>query len=65
MGGRLRLESVAGLVWNTQTAAQLVPTADGSYLMGSLRNPAGFNNVIGFRPSQGRVPSPSAESDLY
>lgn len=46
-------------------AAQLVPTADGSDMMGSLRNPAGFNNVIGFRPSQGRVPSPSAESDLY
>lgn len=46
-------------------AAQLVPTADGSDMMGSLRNPAGFNNVIGFRPSQGRVPSPSAESKLY
>jgi amidase len=42
-----------------------VPVADGSDMMGSLRNPAGFNNVIGFRPSQGRVPSPSAESKLY
>lgn len=46
-------------------AAQLVPVADGSDMMGSLRNPAGFNNIIGFRPSQGRVPSPSAESKLY
>lgn len=46
-------------------AAQLVPVADGSDMMGSLRNPAGFNNVIGFRPSQGRIPSPLAESKLY
>lgn len=46
-------------------AAHLVPTADGSDMMGSLRNPAGYNNVVGFRPSQGRVPSPSAESKLY
>ena len=46
-------------------AAELLPTADGSDMMGSLRNPAGFNNVIGFRPSQGRVPSPSDESSLF
>ena len=44
-------------------ALQVLPTADGSDMMGSLRNPAGFNNVIGFRPSQGRVPS--TPSDLY
>ncbi|MCA1297708.1 amidase [Stappia indica] len=37
-------------------AARLVPVADGSDMMGSLRNPAAFNNVIGFRPSYGRVP---------
>ncbi|UDF28950.1 UNVERIFIED_ORG: amidase [Roseateles sp. XES5] len=37
-------------------AARLLPVADGSDMMGSLRNPAGFNNVIGFRPSFGRVP---------
>jgi amidase len=37
-------------------ALQLVPVADGSDLMGSLRNPAGYNNVIGFRPTPGRVP---------
>ena len=37
-------------------ALQLVPVADGSDLMGSLRNPAAFNNVIGFRPTPGLVP---------
>lgn len=37
-------------------ALHLVPVADGSDMMGSLRNPAAFNNVIGFRPSQGRIP---------
>ena len=31
--------------------------ADGSDLGGSLRNPAGWCNVVGFRPSAGRVPS--------
>jgi amidase len=30
---------------------------DGSDFMGSLRNPAAWNNVFGFRPSQGRVPT--------
>lgn len=38
-------------------AARLVPFADGSDMMGSLRNPAVFNNVIGFRPSFGRIPA--------
>jgi len=38
-------------------AARMVPLADGSDMMGSLRNPAAFNNVVGFRPSFGRVPS--------
>jgi amidase len=37
-------------------ALHLLPVADGSDFMGSLRNPAGWNNVFGFRPSQGRVP---------
>ena len=37
-------------------ATHMLPCADGSDLMGSLRNPAGFNNVVGYRPSQGRVP---------
>lgn len=43
-------------------ALRMLPVADGSDMMGSLRNPAGFNNVFGFRPSQGRVPyGPAAE----
>jgi amidase len=38
-------------------AAGLVSVADGSDMMGSLRNPAGWNNVYGMRPSWGLVPS--------
>ena len=37
-------------------AARMLPIADGSDMMGSLRNPAAFNNVYGFRPSWGLVP---------
>ena len=37
-------------------ALRLLPVADGSDFMGSLRNPAAWANVFGFRPSQGRVP---------
>ncbi len=37
-------------------AMRLLPVADGSDMMGSLRNPAAFNNVYGLRPSFGRVP---------
>ncbi|EON10991.1 amidase [Pandoraea sp. SD6-2] len=37
-------------------ALRLLPVADGSDMMGSLRNPAAFGNVYGMRPSQGRVP---------
>lgn len=37
-------------------AARLLPVADGSDMMGSLRNPAAFCNVYGFRPSWGLVP---------
>ena len=33
----------------------MVPIADGSDTGGSLRNPAAFNNIVGFRPSPGRV----------
>jgi len=38
-------------------AHRLLPVADGSDFMGSLRNPAGWNHVFGMRPSQGRVPN--------
>lgn len=37
-------------------ASGMVPLADGSDMGGSLRNPASFCNVVGMRPSLGRVP---------
>ena len=37
-------------------ATGMIPIADGSDMGGSLRNPASFCNVVGFRPSPGRVP---------
>jgi amidase len=40
-------------------ACRMLPIADGTDLGGSLRNPANFNNVVGFRPSPGRVPAVS------
>ncbi|WP_222432151.1 amidase [Leekyejoonella antrihumi] len=39
-------------------AARMLPVADGSDHMGSLRNPPAFTNTIGFRPSWGRIPEP-------
>ena len=37
-------------------ATGMVPLADGSDMGGSLRNPPNFCNVVGLRPSPGRVP---------
>ena len=37
-------------------ALRMLPVADGSDYGGSLRNPAGWNNVFGFRTSYGLVP---------
>ncbi len=45
----------------TALATHMLPVADGSDMMGSLRNPAAFNNVVGFRPSVGRVPRTPAQ----
>jgi amidase len=47
-------------------ALRMLPIADGSDFMGSLRNPPGWNNVYGMRPSWGRVPDdPGGESFLH
>ena len=40
----------------TALASGMLPIADGSDLGGSLRNPASFCGVVGFRPTPGRVP---------
>jgi amidase len=45
-------------------AARMVPVADGSDMMGSLRNPAAFCNIYGFRPSWGLVP-PDAGGEVF
>ncbi len=42
-------------------ACGMTPVASGSDAGGSLRNPAAFCNVVGFRPSIGRVPNPKGE----
>jgi amidase len=45
-------------------ALRMVPFADGSDYGGSLRNPAGWNNVFGLRPSIGRVPADARDDWL-
>jgi len=42
-------------------AARMLPLADGSDYGGSLRNPAGWNNVFGFRTGYGVVPATGPE----
>jgi amidase len=41
-------------------AVRMLAVADGSDMMGSLRNPAAWNNVYGHRPSHGLVPGDAA-----
>ena len=45
-------------------ALRMLPVADGSDYLGSLRNPAAFCNVWGMRPSAGRVPKPGFVAQL-
>ena len=40
-------------------ATNMVPLCSGSDMGGSLRNPAGFCGIVGFRPTPGAVPSES------
>jgi amidase len=46
-------------------ATGMQPIADGSDLGGSLRNPGGYCNVVGFRPSPGRVPKINTKSAWF
>ena len=38
-------------------ASDMLPLADGSDMMGSLRNPAAWNGIYGLRPTPGMVPN--------
>jgi amidase len=44
-------------------ALHMLPVADGGDYGGSLRNPAGWNNIFSLRPSFGRVPA--GERDVW
>ncbi len=46
-------------------ACGMIPIADGSDMGGSLRNPANFCNVVGFRTSPGRVPIWPSETPWF
>ncbi|MDF2759590.1 MAG: Amidase [Thermomicrobiales bacterium] len=46
-------------------ATGMHPIADGSDLGGSLRNPGGYCNVVGFRPTPGRVPKVNPKSAWF
>ena len=42
-------------------ALRMLPVADGGDYMGSLRNPAGWNNIYSLRPCVGRIPGNTRE----
>ena len=46
-------------------ATGMHPIADGSDLGGSLRNPGGYCNIVGFRPTPGRVPKIASSSAWF
>ena len=45
-------------------ASGMVPLATSSDLGGSTRTPAAFTNLVGLKPSQGRIPQPPSTTDL-
>ena len=71
------VHGVTGSAWNPHLTAggssggtacglgtHMLPVGNGGDLMGSLRNPGAYNNVVGFRPTQGRIPD-SGGGDLF
>lgn len=46
-------------------ATRMLPLCDGSDLGGSLRNPAAFCNIVGFRPSPGRIPTTTSQDAWF
>lgn len=73
-----RVYGTTGNAWNPSRSAggssggtavavalNMLPVADGSDMMGSLRNPAAWSNIYGLRPSLGRVPYGPAKDVFF